>query len=387
MKTILFLQSEIKDPYKFYEEMLHEHPVYREEANRLWAIYSYEYCKAILNNPAADIPALNQNNKDGLNDYALLIAGQFARLSNDADHEIARAVAMLLFEKMKIISITEKVKMLLKKEVKKNETDWVSSICRKLPVIVVLKSFDFSKEDCDFISDKTEQLTKIMLPHKTPEQVAEINGFSKEIYYCVEKHLLNTGFYKSIINELAKKYKIMAEKIMVFCISNLIGLFIQSYDAGRGMLSNSFLQILKDGKSIHNITSKEYFKKSVIETLRFDPPIHNTRRIAVDNIILNNALIKKGDAILIVLAAANRDPQQFTRPGNFNIERANNNEHLTFGSGNHACVANQFSIILAVETLRCFFEQYKKVSLVEKQILYEPLINARLPKKILISFS
>ena len=38
-----------------------------------------------------------------------------------------------------------------------------------------------------------------------------------------------------------------------YCISNLIGLFIQSYDAGRGILSNSLLQVLKNEQLIPRI--------------------------------------------------------------------------------------------------------------------------------------
>lgn len=107
----------------------------------------------------------------------------------------------------------------------------------------------------------------------------------------------------------------------------------------------------------------------------------------MSNIDLKSKSIKKGEAIFIVLAAANRDPQKFINPNIFNINRTNNNEHITFGGGSHACLAKYFSVGLAVETLSYFFERYKKIKLLEKNILYEPKINVRLPKRILISLS
>ena len=135
------------------------------------------------------------------------------------------------------------------------------------------------------------------------------------------------------------------------------------------MLSNSLLQVINNGNlSANNFANKGYFEKSVIETLRFDPPVHNTRRIAVDDIVINNILIKKGQAILIVLAAANRDPKQFKNPNIYNIERANNTEHLTFGIGSHKCPANHLSVRLATETLAWLFNKYKTIQLVEKDI-------------------
>ena len=123
----------------------------------------------------------------------------------------------------------------------------------------------------------------------------------------------------------------------------------------------------------------------IIESLRFDPPIHNTRRVAVGDIVLNDMVIKKGDKIVLVLASANRDANQFLNPENFDPTRVNNGEHLTFGTGGHECLAKHFSIRLATDALLYLFGQYKNVSLLDENIDYEPLSNARLPKNILIS--
>jgi cytochrome P450 len=389
MPTTLFLQSEIKDPYKLYETMLVDSPVYWDETNRLWAIYSYEDCKSILNNDSAHIPEINPNNKDGLNEHALLMTGYFVRLSNGIHHKLARAATDLLFDSMKPVAINKLIERLLQNIKDKSVIDWVGLVCKNLPVIVTLKNFGFADSDCDLIVAKIEQLVKIMLPNKTQEQVKEVNDVSKEIYLIVKKHFLNTAAYKTIIKILSESYKTETDKIISLCISNLIGSsIIQGYDANRGMLSNSFLQILNNDDSLSwNIANKENLMKSIIETLRFDPPVHNTRRVAADNIALNNIVIKKGESIYIVLAAANRDPKQFERSNIFDSNRINNDDHLTFGSGTHACLAKHFSAKLATETLWYFLNRYKKIKLLEQEILYEPKINVRLPKRMLISLS
>ena len=121
----------------------------------------------------------------------------------------------------------------------------------------------------------------------------------------------------------------------------------------------------------------------MVETLKLEQPIHNTRRVAAKDIHLGNCKVEKGQDLLIVLAAANRDQQQFKNADQYNIERSNNGEHLTFGVGPHRCVAKHFSIHLACEALAFLFQKYKSVNLLTKDIEYEPLINARLPKNIL----
>jgi cytochrome P450 len=379
-----FLQSEVQNPYKLYETMLSDYPVYWDKGNNLWAIYAYEDCKAILNNDAAHIPFVD---KTGLNEYALVITEQLARLSNGFQHETAKTIAKLLFSKMRDILVASIFEKLIENKTNNQELDWLT-ICKSLPINVVLKSFDFNESDSAFISNKIGDFIPIMLPKKTEAQVSMVNGIAKELYFITKKHLTQTGILMKEIQLLSEQFGISTDAVFSFAVSNLIGLFIQCYDAGRGILSNSFLQILKHN-SLGKPTAveKNYIKKIVIETLRFDPPIHNTRRVAVDDISLNNIVIKKGDLIFIVLAAANRDVKKFKNPQIFDIERPNNSENLTFGSSSHLCLAKHFSINLTVETLFNLFQRYKNVKLSDKTLHYEPMVNARLPKEILISLS
>jgi cytochrome P450 len=309
-----------------------------------------------------------------------------ARLSNGIRHDISREAAMLLFSNMNAVTTNKILEQLLENRENKSELNWVNSVCKKLPVLVVLKSFDFNDKDSLFISENIAQLTQIMLPNKTQMQVDAINTIAKEIYGIAEKHLVTSAFYTILEKTLSEKYQISAKEILSLCVSNIIGLFIQSYDAGRGLLSNALLQILnKDHSFLNLVIERDWIQSVIIESLRFDPPIHTTRRVAVEDIVLNDTVIKKGDKIILILASANRDVNQFLNPQDFDPTRLNNGEHLTFGLGGHGCLAKYFSIQLATDALLYLFEQYKNVSLLDKNIEYEPLSNARLPKNILIS--
>jgi len=384
MTRTLFLHSDVRDPYTGYQEMLAQYPVYWDEANMLWAIYSYETCKEMLNNNHAQIPVINKDNKDRLDEHALLISNHLVRLSNGIEHAITRLVAMRLYEKMKIIAIDKLTEKLLEINHADQETDWVETIGKKLPVLTVLKSLDFTDKDAAIICTNITKLVKIMLPNKTAEQVKEINTISKDIYRLVESHLLSNHLFEAVIQNKSEQYKIEADKMLVLWVCNCIGLMIQSYDAGRGILSNALLQVLNNQQQT---VTKAHLYRSVTETLRYDPPVHNTRRVAANDIMLDRITIKKGDALLLVLAAANRDPLQFNQPNRYDIKRPNNNEHLTFGSGAHNCVASHFAVNLAVESLYYLFNRYTKVRLIEHTIAYEPLANVRLPKSLHISFS
>ena len=381
MTTTLFRQSDIENPYWIYKSMLDKNPIYWDNENQIWAIYSYEYCVEILKNPEAFIPVINPNNEQKLNKQALDILNNLTRLSNGIEHTINREIANLLFSNLKSVDINRILYQLIKEDLIENKIDWVNSVCKKLPALIVLKSFGFTASDCAFVLETIETLVKIMLPAKSEEEVKLINQVSEKIFPIVEKQLSILDFFEPLLNKTSALEVLSLDEIKKTAISNLIGLFIQSYDAGRGILSNSLLQI------IHHKTfsDKREIQKSIIETLRFDPPIHNTRRIANEDITIGESLIKKNDLILIVLASANRDAEKFENPLIFDFERNNNDENLTFGIGGHMCLAKHFSIHLATEVLWFLFNEYKMITLLENNIEYEPMVNARLPKRIWIS--
>jgi cytochrome P450 len=384
--TISFL-SDLKDPFALYETMRIENPVHWDEEKNVWEVYSYSGCKSILSSPFAYVHSIDPKKDQDLNNFASIMKSQFVRLSNGANHEIARYTASLLFNNIKDIEIKNIADQLMLNEPNASAIDWVDVICKKLPVIAVLKCFGFSNPDCDMIMRNVEQLVNIMLPNKTPEQAIRLNEAAKEIFQITEKHLLESGLYDPIINTLSKQFP--NENVVSWCVSNLIGLsIIQGYDGNRGLLSNSMFQILKHANSMTpQIKNKSYLKKSVIETLRYDPPVHNTRRKASEDIFIDKQVIKKDEEILVVLAAANRDPKQFSNPNHFDIERKTNVEHLTFGFGRHACMASEFAANLAIETLAYFFERYNTIELIEEPILFERKVNVRIPKSIKISLS
>lgn len=384
MLSALFLHSDVQDPYSLYAGLLRDTPLRWDANTDLWAMYSYKHCKELLTSHSVEIPAVNKN---GLNEYALLIADHLTRLSNGAQHAIARQTAALLFESMNKMNVSIIADQLLTSN-HSVKIDWVNDICKKMPVSVVLHAFGFNRQDSDFIINHIEKLVRIMLPSKIPQQVSAINAISKDFYFIIEKHLLTAAFFKTILNTLTKAYPAKADSFLPLCVSNMAGLFIQTYDASRGLLSNSLLQVLTNYQfNTEMFPDSAVVQQSVIETLRFAPPVHHTRRIAISDIQIDNTVIKKGQSMLIVLAAANRDATKFEDPHVFNISRYNNSEHLSFGTGPHECLAKHFSVHLTTQTLLFFLNRYKNFKLLEKEISYEPLSNARLPKNIFLSFT
>lgn len=370
MENTLFLQSEVEKPFEIYCRRLKEAPVYFDRKNNIVAIYSYDYCREILHLQQAYIPPASE---DGLNEMALLLKNNFARTNNPPSHVIARKAAMEVFSCMKPVPVAAIMDYLVGHP---KEMEWVDTVCKKLPVLYLLKSFDFDEEACRYFLQHIESLTKIMLPKKSAEQVHAINTISNEIYQLIETHLLKSAQFSRLQHRVYLSYY----------VSNLAGLLIQSFDACRGLLSNSLLQVIGNGFNSIAMKNKPLFVAAVTETLRFDPPVHNTRRVLVDDIILSHHRLEKGRDLLLVLAAANRDPAVFHEPYRFDPARENNHQYLSFGTGTHACPAHDWTVKMASEALFYLYNKFSKIILTEPVTLYEPAINLRLPVEIRLDF-
>jgi cytochrome P450 len=77
---------------------------------------------------------------------------------------------------------------------------------------------------------------------------------------------------------------------------------------------------------------------AVEETLRYDPPVQGTGRIAHEDIDIAGQRVRRNDWVQVHLGGANRDPEIFSAPDQFDIHRANSTEHLAFSGGVHYCL-------------------------------------------------
>jgi cytochrome P450 len=73
------------------------------------------------------------------------------------------------------------------------------------------------------------------------------------------------------------------------------------------------------------------------ETLRFEPTGHANARYVMEDVDYHGTTVPAGSAILLSMAAANRDPRRYDAPAVFDIHR-DDIQHLTFGYGLHFCL-------------------------------------------------
>jgi cytochrome P450 len=73
------------------------------------------------------------------------------------------------------------------------------------------------------------------------------------------------------------------------------------------------------------------------ETLRFEPTGHAVARYVMHDVDYYGTTVPAGSPILLLVAAANRDPRRYDAPDVYDIHR-DDVQHLTFGYGLHYCL-------------------------------------------------
>lgn len=121
-----------------------------------------------------------------------------------------------------------------------------------------------------------------------------------------------------------------------------IGLLVQAC-AATGRLVRSALPALPADAGRHGI------EEILAETLRLDPPVRVMHRVARRPTRVGDVGIEAGDTVTLDIAAANRDPEVFTRPDDFEPHRTT--PSLTFGSEPRRCRGHRQACALAAGIL------------------------------------
>ncbi|PRC43038.1 cytochrome P450, partial [Mycobacterium sp. ITM-2017-0098] len=102
----------------------------------------------------------------------------------------------------------------------------------------------------------------------------------------------------------------------------------------------------------------DLWPSAVEEILRYDSPVQMTARTARCDTVVAGIPVRKGAVIVLLLGGANRDPQVFDRPNEFDITRPNSRDHLAFASGIHVCLGAALARIEGATALRELFTRY-----------------------------
>jgi cytochrome P450 len=162
-------------------------------------------------------------------------------------------------------------------------------------------------------------------------------------------------------------------------LANAAGLLTQAYEATSGLIGNTLLALGSRPEWAEGLRrAPAGLEATLAEVLRYDAPVQNTRRFVARDVALCGERLAQGDTVLVVLAAANRDPEANPEPDAFQPSRRCRRT-FTFGAGGHLCPGQALALAIAQAALERLLLLGLDWSACQA-VGYRPSANVRVPR-------
>ncbi|MEU7632096.1 amino acid adenylation domain-containing protein [Nocardia sp. NPDC049220] len=169
--------------------------------------------------------------------------------------------------------------------------------------------------------------------------------------------------------------------------ANALVLIGGGYQTLTQLIAMGIVLLARDPQLLATLKAEpESIDNFINEVMRMEGSSQYVGRRATEAVSLGGHEISEGESILVLLAAANRDPRQFSDPDRFDMERREGN-HLGFASGRHHCVGGMDAQQAARLAFRAFVDKYESFSVVDEPdaITWGPHANTRSPRQVLLT--
>lgn len=132
-------------------------------------------------------------------------------------------------------------------------------------------------------------------------------------------------------------------------------LIVAGHETTVGLIGNAVVSLLAHPEQLDLVrTDPSLIPGAVEEVLRYEGPVERTlNRWAATDVELGGQTIRRGELVIAIVGAADRDPDRFEDPDRLDVLRQDT-RHLTFGRGSHYCLGAPLARLeaeIALETL------------------------------------
>jgi cytochrome P450 len=168
-------------------------------------------------------------------------------------------------------------------------------------------------------------------------------------------------------------------------------MFAAGYDSTMGMLSCSTLALMQQPEKAKLLADadEDELHRIMEEMFRmYSPTQRGFRRFAREDLEIGGQKISSGDTVLLSIGAADRDPDKFPNANELDFDR-DENKHLVFGRGPHACPGAELARIENGIALQQLFRRFPNIRLAvpEDELPWRESTLIRLPQSLPVTIS
>jgi cytochrome P450 len=339
------------DPYPTYARLRSSAPVHRAtlpDGRGVWLITRYEDVLAVLKDERfvknwrsaltpeqrAEIPPIPEVMKP---------LSQNMLDTDPPDHERLRALVSKAFTPRLIERMRPRVQAiadgLLDAVQDRGGMDLIDDYAFPLPITVIAELLGVPAEDRNNFREwsdaavsgnaSQEYLEEILIPH-----MQAFTDYLRALFE--EKHANPRDDLVSALVQAEEAGDKLSEDELLGMVFLLL---VAGHETTVNLIGNGVLALLQHPDQLRKLKDDpSLIKPAVEELLRYDGPVEtSTERFAREDVDMGRTVIPRGEMVLVVLAAADHDPERFSDPDNLDITRTDN-RHLAFGKGVHHCL-------------------------------------------------
>jgi cytochrome P450 len=338
----------LADPYPLYHRLRNEDPVHWDPFLHAWVVTRYEEVVRVLQDFSANRTftpqQLDEMGLSQLTPIAAVMVRQMLFMDPPA-HTRLRGLCSQAFTPRRIEMLRSRIQgiadHLIDAMFSDGRMDVIRDFAAPLPATVTAEMLGVPTSDhvqlkawsADFAEmlgnfqhnpDRTERVLR---------SVQDMTSYFQAAIAAAREHPGGEGLIHHLLLAEVDGNRLSDEEV----IANLIVTMVGGQETTTNLIGNGLLTLLRNPNVMEQLrTDLSLIPSAVEELLRYESPSQHTARIAPADVELGGKSIKRKDAVIAVMGAANRDPQRFPNPDRLDITRKDN-RHVAFGAGAHFC--------------------------------------------------
>jgi cytochrome P450 len=330
------------DPYPFYEACRREGDVLWDDTAAAWLVLGYHPARQILAGPGwTSNPLANPNGRAALRGTDPDMLRRNILFTDGADHLRLRSAVRDVFTRSFIARLRDGIEMIAAETIDSIpagvDFDFMTDIALPLPVAVAAAWMALDIDAARLLREESPAIIQILTDSGDP--IAVENGADALATLLTEFLPLAADRRRHPGDDLLSFIATDTDLDLDDVVTTAIIIAIAGHETTANLLGTAMTRLLTpqlDGtQPIDIIDTIE--DRLITELLRLDGPVQAVGRTATCDHLVSEATIRAGEPVLVVLAAANRDPAIFNNPNQFQPHRTDL-APLTFGYGAHYCL-------------------------------------------------
>jgi cytochrome P450 len=343
------------DPYALYADLREQAPVHVFD-DTVAIVSTYPETRAVYRDHARFEKYRPEGSHFGERAVALLSAEDRALLAevtaferlymssmNGELHKRVRGAVQAAFTPKRIAELGEvaqrQTHAMLDRLAAEDRPDLIE-LANRVPLLVIMEMLGAPHEDADLLKRWGDEINdhKGRTPvapevvHKAHRSLAEFRAYVSELIDSSGEHRstsLLSGLHGAFEGGELSREELEATMVLIL---------FAGHETTTNLIGNGIYQLLRHPDQWDLLRADPARARyAVEEALRFDPPVQAMRTLTACEVQLRDVTLPAGHGVMMLHASANRDPEGFADPDDFDIMRTPNN-HLTLGFGAHFCL-------------------------------------------------